>query len=158
MNNTSFKEFLTAEPLSNAKLAYSVKGSAMSKDKLSWSMQKQKLIIADIKKHKPVKAYRTYSLSENTWNKLFNSGYTEIGNINIEHGLTSFTLDKKMMNRFAGGGTITIRIEVILNKYSEILETSIHPEEQEILGYDIKWKVIDIDDSQASWYIKGEQI
>lgn len=154
----TFREIVEIDILINAKKSYSVLGSNESKGIFSWDMDKKKMLVKDIKKRKPVIAYRTYSLSEKEWNKYFDGGYTEIGNKNIEKGLTSLTLDKKMLNRFKGGGDITIELEIKMKEYTEILDDSIYPEEKEILGNDIKWKVTDLDDNTRNWYIIGEQI
>ena len=146
------------ENILNAKQSYSVKGSSLSKGDLAWNMTKQKEIIKEIKVRKPVLAYRTFSLSEKEWNKYFENGYTDIGNINVEKGLTSLTLNKKMVGRFAGAGEITIYVEIKMKEYCEILDDSIHPEEKEIIGNNVKWKVTGLNDLHRNWYIIGKQI
>ena len=154
-----FKELLLEnEELKNAKKSFSLMGSQGVSTEYTMNPKKEKLLKKDIKKRKPVTAYRTFSVSEKEWNKMFENGYTEIGNINFERGFNSFTLDKNMLQRFYGGGDITIILEIKLNKYSPILNNSQYPEEKEILTYNLKWKVIDIDDSQRNWWIIGEQI
>jgi hypothetical protein len=157
----SFRELAESnskEELLNAKLSYSLLDSPDSAGKESWTPSKRKLLINNMKKNKSVIAYRTYSLSEKDWAKKFEDGYTDIGNINIEKGLTSLTLDKKMLNRFFGGGDVTIIIEIKMKKYIVIGDDSAYPEEAEILGNDIKWKVTGLDDNHRNWYIIGEQI
>ena len=154
-----FKEFLNEKDnLKNAKISYTKLGSSDSKGEFSWNMNKKNILIKDIKKRKKIKAFRTFSLSEKKWNEYFETGYTEIGNENLEKGLTSFTIEKKMLGRFRGGNDITIVIEVELNKYSEILQDSAYPEEKELLGNDVKWVVTGLDDDNDNWYIIGKQI
>jgi hypothetical protein len=154
----TFRNIVELEELKNAKISYSLKGAKITKDEFIWTIHKQKILVKDIIKRKKVNAYRTFSLCEKEWFKQFDNGYTETGNINTEKGLTSFTLDKQMMNRFSGSNTQTIRLEIIMKEYAEILDDSAYPEEKEILGYDVKWKVTGIDESYRDWYIYGEQI
>ena len=45
-----------------------------------------------------------------------------------------------------------------MKEYTEILDNSLYPEEKEILGYDVKWKVTRIADEEYGWWIVGEQI
>ena len=157
MKLSEYRRLLEDNTLSNAKYSWSAKGGPLSKGKYRWTKDKQNLLISNIKKQKYVKGYRTYSLSEKEWFKMFDDGYTEIYNINTESGLTAFSTDKKMINRFRGGGEITIVLEIYLKKYIKIDE-SFYPEEKEILTNNLKWKVSDIDDTKSYWYIKGEQI
>lgn len=148
----------SSKELENAKISYSYLGSQGSAGEFSWSQYKRKLLIKDMKKRKTRIAYRSFSLSEKDWAKKFEEGYTEIGNTNLEKGLTSLTLDKNILGRFRGGNEITIIIEIKMKEYSEILNVSAYPEEAEILGNDVKWKVTDLDDNHRNWYIIGEQI
>jgi len=155
-----FIEFIaeSAKELENSKISYSYLGSQGRSEEFMWSQYKRKLLIKDIKKRKTRVAYRTFSLSEKDWTKKFEDGYTEIGNKNLEKGLTSFTVDKNMLGRFRGGNEVTIIIELKLKEYTEILDTSAYPEEKEILGNNVKWKVTGLDDSTDTWHILGEQI
>jgi len=156
-----FKEMLEnikTNELINAKMSYSAIGGKDNIGKFNWNMDKKKIILKNIKKQKPIVCYRTFSVSEKEWQKMFDAGYTEIGNINLEKGLTSFTIDKKMKTRFLGGNDVTIELEIKLKNYIEILEDSLYPEEQEILANDVKWKVTALDEEARNWYIIGEQI
>jgi hypothetical protein len=153
-----FKELLKDEELKNVKKSFSLIGSQGIPNEYIMTPKKEKLLKKDIKKRKSITAYRTFSISEKEWSKMLENGYAEIGNINFERGFNSFTINKNMLKRFYGGGDITIVIEVELNKYSPILNDSQYPEEKEILTYDLKWKVTDIDDSQRNWWILGKQI
>jgi hypothetical protein len=146
------------EELRNAKLSYSIMGSTVIKDELKWTWKKRNMLIKDIKKRKKRIAYRAYSLSDRDWESLFEKGYTEIGNINLEKNFVSLTLDRGMTNRFSGTNEQTIRLEIKMKEYTEILDDSVYPEEAEILGHDVKWKVTGLDEDYRDWYIFGEQI
>lgn len=89
---------------------------------------------------------------------MFENGYTEIGNINFESGLTSFTLDENMTRRFRGGNEVTFVIEVELNKYLPILENSLFPEEAEVLAFNVKWEVTGIREEKYGRWIVGKQV
>ena len=156
----TFSEYINenTDELLNAKISYSLKGGSIHKDEFTWTINKSNILIKDIKKRKKVFAYRVFALSEKDWAKKFEGGYTEIGNINLENGLTSLTLDKKMMNRFSGSNDQTIRLKIKMKEYTEILDDSAYPEEKEILGNNVRWKVIEIDDNYDDWFIIGEQI
>ncbi len=151
-----FKELV--ENIVNVKKSWSAIGGNDSKGDLSWDMKKKKNLEKDIKNRKSIIAFRTYSLSDKDWNKLFENGYTDVNNINVEKGLASFSTDKKMSRRFLGGGAVTIIIEVKIKKYSEILDDSLYPEEKELVTNNLKWKVKSIKDNERNWWIIGEQI
>jgi len=145
------------EDLLNAKKSYSLKGAQGQKG-FEWTKAKKNLIISNIKNNKEIIAYRTFSLSERDWGKLFEKGYTEIGNVNKELNLSSFTLSRNMMRRFGGGGEETIRLEIKLNKYIKILDDSVYPEEQEILTSNLIWEVTGVKDYSQGWFLEGKQI
>ena len=143
--------------LDEAIKAYSAKGGELARE-FPYSKKMENVIIKNINLRKNLFGYRTFSLSEKLWNKYFEDGYSEIGNINIEKGLTSFTKDEHMLNRFRGGNEVTIVIKIKLKKYLDITKKSIYPEEQEVLGYNTKWKVTKIDNKKHGWFIIGEEI
>ena len=156
----TFKELYESSidnQLKDAIIAYSAKGGPDA-IKYPLSYEHIKTLTKQIKRNKKITAYRTFSKSDLEWNKMFEDGYTEIGNINLEAGLTSFTIDPKMINRFRGGNDNTIVIEIKMKEYVPLLNDSLYPEEQEILGNDVKWKVTEIDDTKQNWYIKGIQL
>jgi hypothetical protein len=126
--------------------------------KFPFTISHKNTLIKAISKNKKIIAYRGYAVSEKEWERKFESGYTEIGNINIEPGLKSFSLDKNRRGSYSSGEQ-SVFLKIELNKYLPILEKSIYPEEQEILTYDLKWKVTkDWEYKHGIAYIEGKQI
>jgi len=144
--------------LLNAIKSYTNIGGYLRSEDYVWTSKKRDILIKNIKKRKPVIGYRAINVSEKQWFEMFENGYTEIGNINFESGLTSFTLDENMTRRFRGGNEVTFVIEVELNKYLPILENSLFPEEAEVLAFNVKWEVTGIREEKYGRWIVGKQV
>jgi hypothetical protein len=151
----TFKQ-LFVENLSSSVKAFSAMGGADA-SKYPYSMADKNVLIKNIKRNKPITAYRGYHLKEAEVQGLVEAGKWEVGSILVEKGLNSFSKDKNRRGAFAGGGEIAIYLEIKIKTYLDISGLSIYPEEQEILVNNLKWKIIKIPEART-WYLIGKEI
>ena len=152
----SFKQLFESDDLSYSAKAYSATGGNLA-SKYPYSLKDQKILIRNIKRNKPITAYRGFHLEESEVQKLVEDGKWEVGSVIIEKGLNSFSKDKNRRGTFAGGGEIAIYLEIKIKTYLDITELSIYPEEHEILVNNLKWKITEIPEART-WYLIGKEV